>query len=476
MLSSVLRPFSKTLGFRLTVWYSSLFIISSSILFGVAFLLISSTIQEHDHELVQAKIDEYTLMDRTEGLAALIHLIRMEEENNRDAGIFVRLADSNNKTLLSIVPLQWKTFDVYELETHPVTFSEEPSHGNSLNKSHPSFEIINRRLSDGSVLQVGKKHEKREKLLESFATIFAVILIPVVLIGVAGGLFLSFRALRPIRDLIHTVHRIDDGQLDARVPSSPTGDELEDLVRLFNRMLGRINVLITGMREALDNVAHDLRTPITRLRSVIETALQSESEAENLREALMDAAEEADRINTALSMLMDISEAEKGIMNLKLEKIDIVSLIREAAELYQYVAEDKGITLSTALPQTLAAVADLNRIRQVVANLVDNAIKFTPAGGRVEIEATAAGIGFMIQVRDSGIGIPAQDLPKIFDRLFRGEKSRSHRGLGLGLSMVQAVVRAHKGFIEVESHPDAGSIFRVTLPGLATKGPYESTC
>jgi signal transduction histidine kinase len=474
MLSKALRQISKTLGFRLTVWYSSLFIFSSTILFGVAFFLASSTIREYDYRIVQAKIDEYALMDRTDGFAALIHRVRLEEEGNLESGIFVRLSDSQNKTLLSIIPHQWKGTDVKKLETISVPFSGEQWRISVPRDRGDAFELISRRLSDGSILQVGKRPEKRGKLLESFATIFAGILIPVVLIGIAGGLFLAFRALRPIRDLIQTVRCIDDGKMDARVPSSQTGDELEELVQLFNRMLGRIEILINGMREALDNVAHDLRTPITRLRSVIETALQSEAGAEHLREALMDTAEEAERINTALGTLMDISEAEKGIMNLKLEKTDTVALIREVVELYQYVAEDKGVTVAASLPDTLYAWVDSNRIRQVLANLVDNAIKFTPAGGRIEVEASTAGSGVMIRVLDTGIGIPSQDLPRIFDRLFRGEKSRSHRGLGLGLSMVQAVVRAHQGSIEVESHAGKGSVFRVFLPDSTARGSCAS--
>jgi signal transduction histidine kinase len=474
MSSKALRLIVKTLGFRLTLWYSSLFILSSTLLFGAAFFLVSSTIREYDYQIVQTKTDEYALMDHTDGLTALMHRVRLEEENNLESGIFVRLSDSQNKTLLSIIPHQWKDLDVKKLEAVPVSFSGEQWRSSVPRDRGDALVVISRRLSNGSILQVGKRPEKRGKLLESFSTIFAGILIPVVLIGIAGGSFLAFRALRPIRDLINTVRRIDDGKMDARVPSSQTGDELEELVRLFNRMLGRIETLINGMREALDNVAHDLRTPITRLRSVIETALQSEAGEEHLREALMDTAEEAERINTALDTLMDISEAEKGIMNLKLEKTDTVSLIREVVELYQYVAEDKGVTLVTSLPDGLYVEIDSNRIRQVLANLVDNAVKFTPAGGRIEVGASTADTGVMIRVLDTGIGIPAQDLPRIFDRLFRGEKSRTYHGLGLGLSMVQAVVRAHQGSIEVESHVGQGSMFKVFLPGSAARSSCSS--
>ncbi len=181
----------------------------------------------------------------------------------------------------------------------------------------------------------------------------------------------------------------------------------------------------------------------------------------------MDCAEESERIVNTLDTLMDISEAEKGIMRLKSESTDIVSLVRDVVDLYQYVAEDKGVTLSTALPEALYVRVDSNRIRQVVANLVDNAVKFTSSGGAIVIEAVPGETDVAILVRDNGIGIPAQDLPRIFERLFRGEEGRSQRGLGLGLSMVQAVIRAHKGRIEVESSPGHGSTFKVLLPVVA---------
>jgi signal transduction histidine kinase len=469
------RQITKTLGFRLTAWYSGLFIFSSTLLFAFAFYLVTSTIREYDHQMVQAKIDEYALMDRTDGLQALIHGLRLEEANNLESGFFIRLSDSSNKTLLLTIPHQWKSIDLSTLEEAPGPLPAEQWRSAIPKGRGGVFEVFSRRLSDGSILQVGKRPEKQKKLLESFTTIFAGILIPIVLIGITAGLFLAFRALRPIRDLIQTVRCIDDGKMDARVPSSQTGDELDELVQLFNRMLGRIETLITGMREALDNVAHDLRTPMTRLRGVIETALQSASGENSLREALMDSAEESERVLTALDTLMDISEAEQGIMNLSPAETDTAVLIRGVVELYQYVAEDKGVTVETSLPDKLYAWMDSNRMRQVLANLLDNAIKFTPAGGRVDVEASPGEAGVVILVRDTGIGIPAEDLPRIFDRLFRGEKSRSHRGLGLGLGMVQAVVRAHHGRIEVESRPALGTTFRVFLPGPATQAACSAS-
>jgi signal transduction histidine kinase len=193
-------------------------------------------------------------------------------------------------------------------------------------------------------------------------------------------------------------------------------------------------------------------------------ALQSDQNGEVQREALAECIEESEQILTMLNTLMDISEAETGAMKLEPKELNVPELMEDVVDLYRYVAEDKGIALHIECPKGLCLTADPTRMRQVLANLLDNAIKYTPKGGEVFLEAHQKDRQVMLIMRDTGIGIPQEELPRIWDRLYRGDQSRSQKGLGLGLSFVRAIALAHKGRVEVSSEPGKGSVFTVILP------------
>lgn len=454
----------RTLGARLTMWYSAVFITSCLVLLSLAYVLRTASLAQHDRDSIQERLQQLATLHHEQGLEGLREYLMLEDRLHGSGYFFARVAGPDNTTLFITNQEEWMGFTLSQLE-HPVLarvegwirIPKEDGHGDAL-------EIASRHLPDGILVQVGKSSHERSDLIHGFGRDLETVAIAVLLIGALGGWFLATRALRPIRHLIQTVRAIKAGALDTRVPTPQTGDELDDLSVLFNRMLDRIARLIRGMRDALDNVAHDLRTPLTRLRGTAELALHENENEALQREALADCLEETDRVLTMLNTLMDVAEAEAQVLKLDLQEVYVSTLLSQTVDLYSDVATEKEIAISTDCPSDLSIRADPTRMRQVLANLLDNAIKYTPKGGNVDLTVSTRPLEVTISVKDSGIGIAPEDLPRIWERLYRSDASRSQRGLGLGLSLVKAIVEAHSGHVSVSSVPGTGSVFTVHLP------------
>ena len=326
--------------------------------------------------------------------------------------------------------------------------------------------VVSRSLVDGLLLQVGRSTDSRAVVLAPLRHTFLWVGAGVVVAGFAAGIVTARRATRPLRDVIATARRIiATGELDARVPLPKRDDDVAELVRAFNTVLDKNAGLLKAMREALDNVAHDLRTPLTRLRGTAELALQGvESGGAEQKEALADCVEQADEVLRLLRALMEISEAEGGMLRLEKTACDVGELARSAVDLYAEVAEAKPVTLSVDAAVAGPVLADATRLRQAIANLVDNAVKYTPAGGRATVRVTVEGDEAVLTVSDTGPGVPVAEQARVWERLYRGDASRTERGLGLGLSLVRVIVEAHGGRVAVRNGTEGGAVFAVRLP------------
>lgn len=454
----------QSLALRLAIQYSLVFAFGAALLFALLYWTLADALEKRERSALERQTLELATAFERAGSSGLISRVRNDTSPEMSA-MFVRLLAPNRSSVFDKWPRDWIETQVKRVPLGAFELQQQIQTVRVPQNALRDYTIASRQWSDGWVLQVGRLLDSRPVLLEPLRRTFLIGAGGALLLSLAAGTFLAWRATRPLRAVSDTARRIlQTGDLSARVPDPTGSGELAVLVRQLNTLLDKNAVHVRVLRETLDNLAHDLRTPLTRLRGTAELALQGGGDPHEAQAALGDCIEESDRVLQLLEALLDISAAEAGALKLNRDRLDLRSLTDRAADLYREVAEDRQITLVLDQPDPVEASADAIRLGQAVNNLVDNALKYTPAGGRVTLSVRQEPAGPRVVVSDTGPGIPPGEREAIFRRLYRGDTSRSQRGLGLGLSLVKAIVEAHGGQVLVDDAPGGGARFTLALP------------
>jgi heavy metal sensor kinase len=450
----------------LTLWYAGIFAVSSCIAFLLFYTLITSFLQERIDQELRGQAQRFSALLATQGLGAVSNNAVIEAQAAGVKKVFFRFLNlsgaafsSSNMSYWQDIPVDGKAIE--QLLRGENTVLETITIPNRTDQ----VRILYAMLSPITIVQVGQAMESQSRFLEAFQRIFIITMSLLLVVAAGVGWFMAKRAVSGVEDVTRTARNISAGSLQERVPVKPRGDEIDQLATTFNEMLDRIQTLLTEIKEISDNIAHDLRSPIARIRGIAEltlTAGKSPAEYENMAANTI---EECDRLLDMINTMLLISKTEAGVEKPAHEAVDIAALVSKACELFEPIAEDKNVLLTCRVPEQAVFSGDARMLQRMLANLLDNAVKYTPPGGRVEILlSTNDQSDIVVSIHDTGIGISTHDLPRIFQRFYRCDQSRSQPGIGLGLSLARAIARAHGGDITVASTVGQGSLFTVTLP------------
>lgn len=318
------------------------------------------------------------------------------------------------------------------------------------------------------LLVLGRPLAENEALPDLFVRNYFSVLPLLLGITLLVGWYMAGRGLEPVNRVAATAQEISGSTLHVRIPSRGTDDELDRLIDAFNMMMDRLSFSFEQVRQFSTDVSHELRTPLTAIRGQLEVALLTAKTTRQYHDAIVNALQDADRLTSIVRALLTLSQSETGQLALKFLRLNLSETVRDIVEQFQIPAEEARVTLDYSAPEELWLDADRVQMERLISNLLSNAVKYTPPGGHIELtvqsHATSQGEQVEMVFADTGQGIPQADLPHIFDRFYKVPGGDPHKGLGLGLSFVSWIVKAHHGKIEVESEVGRGTRFRVTLP------------
>ncbi len=454
-----------SLSTRLTLWYSLSFSLSIALAFVALYLSFATILLDRMDEDLVEDIEEYQRIFEEEGLPGIqAEITRESWEVNESEQSFVRLLDTKGKQIYSTDLSHWQnlTTDLDKLsqsitEQQPIlyNFKNDGQESESRGMYAP--------MNETYILHISESLEDNHELMELILmVVIALFLIALPLSSYIGWL-MSQKSVSGIKAISRTAKEIQYGMMDRRVSGEMWGDELVQLANTFNAMLDRIHDLIHDMRELTDNVAHDLRSPLTRIRIMAESSLSHTSSEQEHEEYAANIIDECDRLMEMINTTLDLAAIESGTAKLHQSKVNLTELVNDACELFHPLTEEKNIHLTFNQQSDYFVRGDKQNLQRMISNLLDNAIKYTRQEGFVNLDITTNRNSINLIIADTGIGIPKAEQKKIFDRFYRCDQTRLERGCGLGLSFARAVARSHGGDISLNSEFEKGSSFRVSL-------------
>jgi signal transduction histidine kinase len=448
-----------SLLFRLTVMYSATFMLLSIIGFTIFYYRIYSvTINRIDQELYEDSRHYAELLAQS-GFAAVRDEILRDEKSEDPEKEFYRVFNTDGEVLVSTDMSTWGKVDRYQA----VSKLRDAATGYFAQTITPSGKdrarVVATRIGPTLLLQIGETLEDTEAYLDIFRQLLMILIVSFVIISAATGWNLARRSLAGMREVTRAAEDITNGDYDRRVEVAGQFREVERLGATFNTMLDRIQNLLQSMQQINDNIAHDLRSPLARIRGIAEMTIVKNKGIQNFKDMAVSTIEECDTLIDMINTMLDITEIEAGVDAAKMELFDLDILVSEACELFRPLAAAKSIDLQSTVKGPLPLKGDRKRMQRVVTNLLENAIKYTSLHGSVKITAVNESGQIRLDVKDTGTGIAEKELPLIFQRFYRCDQSRSQGGVGLGLSLVKAYTESMNGEIYVESVPKQGSLF-----------------
>ena len=461
--------FLRTTTFRLTLWYLGVFTVLSVAMFLVVYVSLALRLQDQTDQGLMDRSKEFLTLYRGQGIKALKAEFALNAEAQGTERVFFQLLSPTGVPLISSDFGRWKEIDQFR-DSDAIDPTGRPQYRTVFLSNHRhehwhKVRLISMPTGDGHLIEIGVPTQDEENILDKYRETFSAALLVMVGCGGLFGFFLARKTMAGVQRVTDTAASIRRNDLGRRVPLANEGEEIDGLVRAFNAMLGRIEILLGELRQITDNIAHELRTPITRIRGVAETTLKSSDDLTEYREMAASVIDECDNLVEMIGTMLEIAQTDSGTVDIELVPLDLLEIVEEAADLFAPMAEEKGLDIRLVIesPRPAMVRGDRRRLQRVVANLMDNAIKYTPRGGNITVTVKMHSGHTIIEISDTGIGINENDIPHVFERFYRGDKSRSTAGSGLGLSLALALAHAHGGDLTVES-TEHGNTFTFFLP------------